>query len=467
MATYPHLVSDQQERPASVHAEMTILGAMLVEPLAITDATMLLVADDFALDSHRRIYASMLKLSEAGHAVDIVTVAEELRKQKELDSIGGVPYLASLSEGLPRKLSVESYVRIVRDKSLMRQLMTVCDMGMVDAADQSQEAIDVLNSVSNRLMEISDHAITGGFSDISDIVKNSFGSIDKLYEQGREVTGLATHYTEFDRMTSGLQDSELIIIAARPSMGKTAWAINIAQNSAVKDGKVVAVFSLEMSKESLLRRMLASEALVNSRKIQTGFLPKEDKGKLLSALERLMESKMFIDDTPGITLAEMRAKARRLRQQEGRLDLIVIDYLQLMTASSGPGKKGFENRNQEVAAVSRGLKALAKEMKVPVIALSQLSRASEQRGGDKKPMLSDLRESGSIEQDADVVCFIHRDSYYNKDENGDEDPDSKGKAEIIIAKQRNGPTGSVHLAYLADYTRFENLQSGGDYSGGY
>jgi replicative DNA helicase len=466
MATYPQLVGDQQERPASVHAEMTILGAMLVEPLAITDATMLLTADDFALDSHRRIYAAMLRLAEAGHAVDIVTVAEELRKQKELDSIGGVPYLASLSEGLPRKLSVESYVRIVRDKSLMRQLMTVCDVGMVDAADQSQEAIEVLNNVSTRLMEISDHAVTGGFSDIGEIVKSSFGSIDKLYEQGREVTGLATHYIEFDRMTSGLQDSELIIIAARPSMGKTAWAINIAQNSAVRDGKVVAVFSLEMSKESLLRRMLASEAMVNSRKIQTGFLPKEDKGKLMAALERLIESKMFIDDTPGITLAEMRAKARRLRQQEGRLDLIMIDYLQLMTGSSGPGKKGFENRNQEVAAVSRGLKALAKEMKVPVIALSQLSRASEQRGGDKKPMLSDLRESGSIEQDADVVCFIHRDSYYNKDENGDEDPESKGKAEIIIAKQRNGPTGSVHLAYLSDYTRFENLSSG-DHGGGY
>ncbi|HEY1212008.1 MAG TPA: replicative DNA helicase, partial [Bryobacteraceae bacterium] len=410
MIATSHIVSGVDERPASVHAEMTILGAMLVEPLAITDATMLLTADDFALDSHRRIFAAMLRLSEAGHAVDIVTVAEELKKQKELDSIGGVPYLASLSEGLPRKLSVESYVRIVRDKSLMRQLMTVCDMGMVDAVDQSQEAIDVLNNVSTRLMEISDHAVTGGFSDIGEIVKSSFGSIDALYEQGREVTGLATHYIEFDRMTSGLQDSELIIIAARPSMGKTAWAINIAQNSAVKDGKVVAVFSLEMSKESLLRRMLASEAMVNSRKIQTGFLGKEDKGKLISALERLIESKMFIDETPGITLAEMRAKARRLRQQEGRLDLIMIDYLQLMTASSGPGKKGFENRNQEVAAVSRGLKALAKEMKVPVIALSQLSRASEQRGGDKKPMLSDLRESGSIEQDADVVCFIHRDS---------------------------------------------------------
>ncbi|MEO6817996.1 MAG: DnaB-like helicase C-terminal domain-containing protein, partial [Edaphobacter sp.] len=275
MATYPHIVGEQ-ERPASLHAEMTILGAMLVEPMAITDASMLLKADDFALDSHRRIYTAMMHLSEVGHAVDIVTVGEELRKRKELDSIGGLPYLASLSEGLPRKLSIESYVRIVRDKSLMRQLMAVCDLGMIDAADQSQEALDVLNNVSGRLMEISEHAVTGGFSDIGEIVKSSFGSIDKLYEQGREITGLATHYIEFDRMTSGLQDSELIIIAARPSMGKTAWAINIAQNAAVRDGKVVAVFSLEMSKESLLRRLLASEALVNSRKIQTGFLPKED-----------------------------------------------------------------------------------------------------------------------------------------------------------------------------------------------
>ncbi len=235
-------------------------------------------------------------------------------------------------------------------------------------------------------------------------------------------------------------------------MGKTAWAINIAQNAAVHDGKVVAVFSLEMSKESLLRRLLASEALVNSRKIQTGFLPKEDKGKLLSALERLMDSKMFIDDTPGITLAEMRAKARRLKQQEGKLDLIVVDYLQLMTGTNTTGKKGFENRTQEVSAISRGLKALAKEMKVPVVALSQLSRGSEQRAGDKKPLLSDLRESGSIEQDADVVAFIHREEYYDR-----ENEDVKGKAEIIIAKQRNGPTGSIDLAYIADYTRFENL----------
>jgi replicative DNA helicase len=456
MAT-PYLVREDDQRPASLHAETTILGGMLVDSLAIVDATMLLRADDFSLDSHRRIYTAMLHLAEAGHAVDIVTVTEELRKRKELDSIGGVAYLASLSEGLPRKLSIESYVRIVKDKSLMRQLMTVCDIGLNEAGDQSQVALDVLNKVGHLLNEISDDAVTGGFSDISAIVKDSFGSIDALYEQGREVTGLATHYIDFDRMTSGLQDSELIIIAARPSMGKTAWAINIAENAAVRGGKVVAVFSLEMSKASLLRRMLASQALVNSKAIQTGMLMRDDRTKLINGLEKLMESKIFIDDTPGITLAEMRAKARRLKQQQqGKLDLIVIDYLQLMTGTN-TGSKSFENRTQEVSAISRGLKALAKEMKVPVVALSQLSRASEQRGGDKKPLLSDLRESGSIEQDADVVCFIHREEYYDR-----ENEDLKGKAEIIIAKQRNGPTGSVHLAYLADYTRFENLQPGGD-----
>jgi replicative DNA helicase len=386
-------------------------------------------------------------------------VGEELARRRELDSIGGPAYLAYLSEGIPQNFNIESYVRIVKDKSLLRQLMGIFHDGAVRAADQSEDAITVLGDVEAQLADVADSAIQRGLAGIGEIVASSFGSIDKLYEQGREITGLATHYTEFDRMTSGLQDSELIVIAARPSMGKTAWAINIAQNAAVHDGKVVAVFSLEMSKESLLRRLLASEALVNSRKIQTGFLPREDRGKLLSALERLMDSKLFIDDTPGITLPEMRAKARRLRQQEGKLDLIVIDYLQLMTGTNPSGKRGFENRTQEVSAVSRGLKALAKEMKVPVVALSQLSRGSEQRAGDKKPLLSDLRESGSIEQDADVVAFIHREEYYDRD-----NEDVKGKAEIIVAKQRNGPTGSVYLAYIADFTRFENLASD---SGGY
>jgi replicative DNA helicase len=466
MASFAQLTSSDDSLPSAVHAETAILGAMLLDALAINDATMRLIAEDFSLDSHRRIYSAIVELTTIGHGVDYITVREVLARKRELDSIGGPAYLAFLTEGIPRNLNIESYVRIVKDKSLLRQLMGIFTEGATRASDQSEDAIEVLNAVETQLSGVADSAIQRGFAGISEIVASSFGSIDKLYEQGREITGLATHYIEFDRMTSGLQPSDLVIIAARPSMGKTAWAINIAQNSAVKDGKVVAVFSLEMSKESLLRRLLASEALVNSRKIQTGFLPKEDKTKLLHALERLMESKMFIDDTPGITLAEMRAKARRLLQQHGALDLIVIDYLQLVTGTAPAGRKGFESRTQEVSAISRGLKALAKELRVPVIALSQLSRASEQRGGDKKPMLSDLRESGSIEQDADLVAFIHRDSYYNKDENGEEDPDSKGKAEIIIAKQRNGPTGSVHLAYLSDYTRFENLSEGGFGGGG-
>jgi len=454
-------VSLDRGLPASAEAERSILGAILLDNHSYNEAAERLRAEDFSLESHRRIYARMAELIDAHRAVDIVTLSEELARRKEVEAVGGVAYLASLTEGLPRRPSIEEYVRIVKDKSLGRQLIGICSTAITRAADQSEEALTVLDAAESGLLEVSERGITRGFAGIPEIVRDSFGSIDNLYAQQKEVTGLATHYTQFDKMTSGLQASDLIIIAARPSMGKTAWAINIAENAAVRDGKVVAVFSLEMSKESLLRRMLASQALVSMQKIQTGFIPKADKGKLMEALERLAESKIFIDDTPAIALSEMRAKARRLQRQQGGLDLIVIDYLQLMTASTGgAGAKRYENRTQEVSGISRGLKALAKELRVPVVALSQLSRASEQRGGDKKPMLSDLRESGSIEQDADVVAFIHRDSYYNKDENGEEDPDSKNKAEIIIAKQRNGPTGSVHLAYRADCTRFENLAFG-------
>ena len=438
--------------PSSVHTEVAILGAMLLDSVAISDATEKLKAEDFSLDSHQRIFRAIVDLMAKGHGIDYLTVQEELARRRELDSIGGPAYLAFLTEGIPRNFNIESYVQIVRDKSLLRQLMGIFHDGGIRAADQSEDAITVLGDVEAQLADVADSAIQRGLAGIGEIVAGSFVSIDKLYEQGREVTGLATRYTEFDKMTSGLQDSELIIIAARPSMGKTAWAINIAQNAAVQDGKVVAVFSLEMSKESLLRRMLASEALVGSRKLQTGSMLREDRGKLMKALERLMDARLFIDDTPGITLPEMRAKARRLKQQQGQLDLIVIDYLQLMTGINTSGKRGFENRTQEVSSISRGLKALAKEMRVPVLALSQLSRGSEQRAGDKKPLLSDLRESGSIEQDADVVAFIHREEYYERD-----NEDVKGQAEIIVAKQRNGPTGSIKLAFRADYTRFENL----------
>lgn len=444
--------------PSSVHTEIAILGAMMLDSVAVTEATGKLKADDFSLDSHRRIYQGMLEMADLGHAIDYITVSEHLGNKKELEAVGGIPYLHYLTEGIPHKLNIEDYVRIVKDKAFLRQMMGIFNEGLTRAGDQSEVALELYNDLAARMNDIVDSNISRGFSSLDQIVQESFGSIDQLMEQGQEVSGLRTWYTEFDRMTSGLQPSELIIIAARPSMGKTAWAINIAQNAALRGDSVVAVFSLEMSKESLLRRMLGSEALVSARKIQQGFIARDDRGKLVSALDRLMSSKMFIDDTPGISLAEMRAKARRLKQQEGKLDAIVIDYLQLMSAgSSGPGQRKVENRTQEVSIISRGLKALAKELAVPVIALSQLSRGSEQRTGDKKPLLSDLRESGSIEQDADVVCFIHRPEYYDR-----EDEELKGKAEIIIAKQRNGPTGVVNLTYIADFTRFENPAGAGD-----
>jgi len=366
-----------------------------------------------------------------------------------------VAYLASLTEGLPRRPVIEEYIRIVKDKSLLRKLMGICSMAIARAADQGESALDVLGAAESQLMEVTEKGITHGFQSLDEIVQHSFGTIDNLYKQGREVTGLATGFIDLDRMTSGLQKGELIIIAARPSMGKTALAINIAQNAAVSHNATVAIFSLEMSKESLLRRMLASQAGVDQRNLQTGFLGKEDHSKLQNALGQLVDSRMFIDDTAGISLAEMRAKARRLKQNSGGLDLIVVDYLQLMSATlSSAGGKHYENRTQEVSAISRGLKALSKELDVPVVALSQLSRASERRGDDKRPMLSDLRESGSIEQDADVVAFIHRDSYYNRTDELSED--EKAKSEIILAKQRNGPTGTVHLHFISRYTRFSN-----------
>jgi replicative DNA helicase len=457
MASIPDLTLDQV-MPANIDAEKTILGAILLDNSAHSEAAEKIDADDFSLDSHRRIFLRMSELMNSQRAVDIVTLANELARFKEVESVGGVAYLASLTEGLPRRPVIEEYIRIVKDKSLLRKVMTICSMAIAQAADQSEDALGVLDATEGKLLEVSQKGLTGGFQSLDEIVRNSFGSIDNLYKESREVTGLATDFTEFDRMTSGLQKGELIIIAARPSMGKTALAINIAQNAAINHNAKVAIFSLEMSKESLLRRMLASQAWVDQQKLQKGFLGKEDHEKLQSALGQLVESNMFIDDTAGISLAEMRAKARRLKQNAGGLDLIVVDYLQLMTATLASSKKGYENRTQEVSAISRGLKALSKELHVPVVALSQLSRASERRGDDKRPMLSDLRESGSIEQDADVVAFIHRESYYKRDEEMSQD--EKAKSEIILAKQRNGPTGTVLLNFVSRFTRFDNPASG-------
>ena len=457
MSAIPDLTLDSG-LPANVDAEKTILGAILLDNAAHSEAAEKLESDDFSLDSHRRIFLRMSELMDAQHAVDIVTLANELARYKEVDAVGGVAYLASLTEGLPRRPVIEEYIRIVKDKSLLRKLMAICSMAIARAANQGESALDVLGAAESQLMEVTEKGLTHGFQSLHQIVEHSFGSIDNLYKQSREVTGLATSFTEFDRMTSGLQKGELIIIAARPSMGKTALAINIAQNAAIKSGAKVAVFSLEMSKESLLRRMLATQAWVDQRKLQTGFLGREDHDKLEKALGLLVESQLFIDDTAAISLAEMRAKARRLKQNAGGLDLIVVDYLQLMSATvPSSGRKNYENRTQEVSAISRGLKALAKELHVPVMALSQLSRASERRGEDKRPLLSDLRESGSIEQDADVVAFIHREAYYKRDEEMSET--DKARSEIIVAKQRNGPTGTVYLSFLSRFTRFENPDS--------
>ncbi len=457
MATIPDFTLDAG-LPANVDAERTILGAILLDNSAHSEAAERLEADDFSLDSHRRIYLRMSELLTEQRPVDIVTLSNELARYKEIEAVGGVAYLASLTEGLPRRPVIEEYIKIVKDKSLLRRLMAICSSAIARAADQSETALDVLGMAESQLMEVSEKGITHGFQSLDQIVANSFGTIDNLYKQSREVTGQATDFYELDRMTSGLQKGELIILAARPSMGKTAFAINMAQNAAVNHNAVVAVFSLEMSKESLLRRMLASQAWVDQRKLQTGFLGREDHEKLQNALGQLVESRLFIDDTAGISLAEMRAKARRLKQNSGGLDLIVVDYLQLMSATlPSTGGKRYENRTQEVSAISRGLKALAKELDVPVVALSQLSRASERRGDDKRPLLSDLRESGSIEQDADVVAFIHREAYYNRTEEMSED--EKAKSEIILAKQRNGPTGTVFLNFISRFTRFDNPDS--------
>ncbi len=457
MATIPDLTLDAG-LPANVDAERTILGAILLDNAAHAEAAEKLGDDDFSLDSHRRIFQRMTELMSSQRAVDIVTLAEELARYKEIEAVGGVAYLASLTEGLPRRPVIEEYIRIVKDKSLLRKLMGICSAAIARAADQSETALEVLGDAEAKLLEVSEKGIAKGLEPIEQIVRESFGSIDNLYKQSREVTGLTTGFKPLNKMTRGLQKGELIIIAARPSMGKTALAINIAENAAIESGAVVAVFSLEMNKGSLLRRMLASQAWVDQRKMQDGFIPREDHQKLTRALGQLVESHIFIDDSAGISLAEMRAKARRLRQSAGRLDLVVVDYLQLMSATlPSAGGKRYENRTQEVSAISRGLKALAKELDVPVLALSQLSRNNERRGDDKRPMLSDLRESGSIEQDADVVAFIHREAYYNRDEG--QSTSEAADSEILIAKQRNGPTGVVHLNFVSKYTRFDTPES--------
>ena len=434
--------------PANVEAERSILGAILLDNLAYNEAAEHLKAEDFSLDSHRRIFTRMVDLSESSRPIDMITLVEELDRRKELEAIGDVGYISGLVDGVPDRPSIEHYIKIVRDKALLRGLIYAASAAIARASEQGDPAEEILNDAEAAIFQLSEKRIGRGFMGVQDIVKESFGSVDALLQRGQRITGLATHYTDLDEMTSGFQRSDLIIIAARPSMGKTAFAMNIAENASIEDQKVVGMFSLEMSREALLLRLLCSRARVDSHKMRTGSLWRDDMTKVVHAMEQLAQAPIFIDDTPGISLSEMRAKARRLQQAQGKLDLIIVDYLQLM---SGGGRR-YENRTQEVSAISRGLKALAKELAVPVIALSQLSRAPESRGGDHRPQLSDLRESGSIEQDADVVAFIFREEVYKQD-----DPDLQGKAELIIAKQRNGPTGRVNLAFLKNSTRFESM----------
>jgi replicative DNA helicase len=454
MATTDYSVD--RSLPASLDAERAVLGAILLDNLTYSQAAEHLISDDFSLDSHRRIYLRIMELAESGRPIDFVTLTEQLGQHKEIEAVGGVAYVTSLTDGLPRVKNIEQYVRIVKDKALLRNLIHAATSAIQKAYEQEGPAEEIVDAAEAAIFQISEKRIGIGFQGIAEIVKDSFGSIDKLYERGQRITGLETHFEDLDNVTSGFQKSDLIIIAARPSMGKTAFAINIAENAAVMDKKVVAVFSLEMSRESLLLRLLCSQSRVDSHKLRTGFLSREDRGKLVSGLGMLLEAPIFIDDTPGVSISEMRAKSRRLQQSQGQLDLIIVDYLQLVAGAPAGASRRYENRTQEVSAISRGLKALAKEMHCPVVALSQLSRAPETRTGNNRPQLSDLRESGSIEQDADVVGFIFREEVYNKD-----DPDLQGKAELIIAKQRNGPTGTIHLTYLKQSTRFENAAGDG------
>jgi replicative DNA helicase len=441
-----------QSLPANIEAERSILGAILLDNLAYNQAAEHLKPEDFLLDSHRRIYSRMMDLAESSRAIDHLTLAEELQRHAEFEPIGGYAYISGLLDGVPDRPSIEHYIKIVRDKAMLRGIISISTAAIARASDQSDLAEDVLNDTEAQIFALSEKRIGRGFMGVQEIVRESFGSIDALLQRGQRITGLATHFDDLDAMTCGLQRSDLVIVAARPSMGKTAFAMNIAENAAIEDGKTVAVFSLEMSKEALLQRMLCSVAKVDSHRFRTGSLWQDDTRKVQRAMEKLAQAPIYIDDTPGIAVGEMRAKARRLKQSKGALDLIVVDYLQLM---SGGGKR-YENRTQEVSAISRGLKALAKELAVPVVALSQLSRAPESRGGDHRPQLSDLRESGSIEQDADIVMFIFREEVYKQD-----DPDLEGKAELIIGKQRNGPIGRVMMAFQKSFTCFASLAQGG------
>jgi replicative DNA helicase len=438
--------------PQNLEAEQSILGGILLDNHALNDVLEILNAKDFYSEAHRRIFAAIIELADKNEPSDLITLSSALKDKNQLEHVGGMTYLASLVDNVPSAANVAHYAKIVKEKAILRGLIGTATEILTKSYDTGADVDHVLDEAEHAIFEISENKIKPAFFSIKDIVKDSFKTIEKLYERKELVTGVPTGFQKIDELTSGLQKSDLIIIAGRPSMGKTAFALNIARYAALEENVTVAIFSLEMAKEQLAIRMLASEAKVDSQRIRRGFLGETDWPKLTTAAGRLSEAPIYIDDTPAIMVLEMKAKARRLKAESG-LGLIILDYLQLMR--SGGSK---DSREQEISEISRSLKALAKELSVPVVALSQLNRKVEDRI-NKRPQMADLRESGAIEQDADLIAFIYRDEVYNKVEEGSE----KGMAEIIIGKQRNGPTGIVKLAFLEKYTCFENLARSDDY----
>ena len=454
-------VSLQKLPPQNIEAEQMVLGAVLIENDSINKIVEILVPDDFYKDAHRRIFSVMLDMFESGEAIDLVTLSDKLRGTKGLETVGDASYLSLLVSMVPTAANIKNHALIIREKSVLRRLIHTATEIITQSYDDTRTSVSVdelLDQAERSIFEITQKKIRDSFIALKDIVKDSFKTIERLYERKEMVTGLPTGFADIDKLTSGFQASDLIIVAGRPSMGKTAFCLNVAAHAAIDKEKAVAVFSLEMSKEQLVLRMLCSEARVDAHRLRTGYLSESDWPKLTLAAGRLSEAPIFIDDTAAISVLEMRAKARRLKAEHG-LELIIVDYLQLMR-----GRGRDDNREQEISNISRSLKALAKELQVPVIALSQLNRAVETRGKDKRPMLADLRESGAIEQDADVIFFIYRDEVYNKCEcphDGECLCGRRGVAEVIIGKQRNGPIGKVDLTFMSRYTRFENLDKRG------
>jgi replicative DNA helicase len=428
-----------------MEAEQSVLGAILLENEALIKAIEFIQLEDFYREDHRQIYGAMIDLYEKNTPVDQITLTEHLKQKNKLAEVGGLTYVAELADKIPTAANIEYYAKIVRQKAILRNLITSAT-GIVAKATSGEEDIEAILDFSEKtIFQISENQIKPSYYPLKDILHSTFKAIEKLYEKKELITGVATGFTDLDEKTSGFQPSDLIIIAGRPSMGKTAFCLNVAQYAATENQVPTVIFSLEMSKEQLALRMLCSEARVDNHKLRSGFIAENEWGKLTLAAGRLAEASIFIDDTAGMSVFEMRAKARRLKAEHG-LGMIIVDYLQLMSGS----KSRSDSREQEISEISRSLKALAKELSVPVLGLSQLNRRLEDRT-DKRPYMADLRESGAIEQDADVIIFIYRDEVYHPDSE-----ETKGTAEIIIGKQRNGPTGVVTLTFKNEFTRFEN-----------